>query len=106
MRDCQPLGRCFNLLGDPLSYLQTQRLWTRDIEAVCARYDVPLPAAALQFPFGHPAIVSVIPGARSPGEVEANARYFQSAIPIDFWLELRALSLIDASAPLPIGINS
>ena len=24
------------------------------IEAVCIRYEVPLPAAALQFPLGHP----------------------------------------------------
>ena len=40
------------------------------------------------------------------GEVEANARYFQRAIPADFWLELRALGLIEASAPLPIGMNS
>ena len=34
----------------------------RKIEAVCARHHVPLPAAALQFPLGHPIVASIIPG--------------------------------------------
>ena len=37
----------------------------KKIEAVCARHKVPLPAAALQFPLGHPIVASIIP-ARSP----------------------------------------
>src|SRR5438105_13623816 len=40
------------------------------LEATCARYDVPLPAAALQFPLRHPAVVSVVVGARSPEEID------------------------------------
>ena len=40
------------------------------IEAVCAEYHVPLRAAALQFPRAHPAVVSVIPGARTIGEFD------------------------------------
>ena len=75
---------------------------TRQIEAVCARHNLPLPAAALQFPFGHPAVVSVIPGARSAAEAESNARLFEHPIPPDFWLELRALGLVDAAARLPL----
>jgi D-threo-aldose 1-dehydrogenase len=90
-------GAYYNYAPAPPHILQR----TREIEAVCARYDVPLPAAALQFPFGHPAVVSVIPGARSTGEVEANVRYFQRAIAPDFWLELRALGLVDRAARLP-----
>ena len=38
----------------------------RRIEAVCARHGVRLPTAALQFPLGHPAVATVIPGTRSP----------------------------------------
>jgi D-threo-aldose 1-dehydrogenase len=75
---------------------------TRAIQAVCGRFNVPLPAAALQFPFGHPAVASVIPGARSAAEVQANARLLQHPIPADFWLELQALGLVDAAARLPI----
>ena len=46
----------------------------RRIAAVCERHRVPLRAAALQFILAHPAIVSVIPGARSVAEVEDNVR--------------------------------
>lgn len=76
---------------------------TRQIEAVCARHNVALQAAALQFPFGHPAVVSVIPGARSAAEVEANLAFFRQAIAADFWAELKHLSLIDPDTPVRAG---
>jgi len=60
-----------------------------------------LPAAALQFPFGHPAVVTIIPGARSVAELHANLPYFQQQIPADFWAELKHLGLIDPTAPVP-----
>jgi D-threo-aldose 1-dehydrogenase len=76
---------------------------TRQIEAVCARHAVPLPAAALQFPLAHPAVVSIIPGMRSPTEVEASVAYLAQAIPGDFWAELKHLGLIDPASPVPTG---
>src|SRR5579859_1174948 len=91
-------GAYYNYAPAPPDILER----TRQIEAVCARYGVPLPAAALQFPFGHPAVVSVIPGARSTGEVEANLRLWEHPIPPDFWHELQDLGLVDAAARLPI----
>ena len=75
----------------------------RGIEAVCGRHEVPLQAAALQFPFGHPAVATVIPGARSPAEIMGNVRNLEFAIPIDFWTELKQQGLIDAVAPIPAG---
>ncbi len=33
------------------------------IEAVCKRWNIPLAAAALHFPLGHPIVASIIPGA-------------------------------------------
>ena len=54
---------------------------TRRIQHVCARHNVSLQAAALQFPFGHPSIASVIPGARSAAEIEANVGFFEEEIP-------------------------
>jgi D-threo-aldose 1-dehydrogenase len=71
------------------------------IEAVCARHDVPLPAAALQFPFGHPTVASVIPGSRNVTELESNVQLFQHNIPAAFWAELKSESLVHADAPLP-----
>ena len=78
---------------------------TRRIQEVCTRHNVSLQAAALQFPFGHPSIAAIIPGARSADEIEANVAFFEEDIPVDFWLELKDLSLIAAEAPLPNAEN-
>jgi D-threo-aldose 1-dehydrogenase len=71
------------------------------IEAVCARHGVSLQAAALQFPLHNPVVSSIIPGARSIAEVEANLGFLQQPIPEDFWVELKAERLIDPAAPTP-----
>jgi len=73
----------------------------RRIEGVCARHNVPLAAAALQFPFGHPAMTSVVAGMRSAAEVNQALAWMRLAIPADLWRELRHEDLIDAQAPLP-----
>lgn len=74
----------------------------RRIEAVCARHAVPLRAAALQFPARHPAVTSVIPGARTADEVRENIELFTAPIPGDLWSELVAEGLIDASVGSPV----
>ena len=73
----------------------------RRINAVFERYSVPLKAAALQFILAHPAIASVIPGARSVAEVEDNIRMVEWPIPADLWAELKTAGLIAAAAPTP-----
>ena len=73
----------------------------RQIEAVCARHGVPLPAAALQFPLGHAGVASVIPGASRPAQVERNVAAFRHPIPADLWAELKAEQLLSADAPVP-----
>ena len=75
------------------------------IEQTCAEFGIPLPAAALQFPAAHPAVATVIPGARSVAEFDANLRLAQVAIPREFWSVLRERGLVDAGAPLP-GIEA
>ena len=73
----------------------------RRVEAVCARHDVPLAAAALQFPLGHPSVASVIPGASRPGQVKRNVMALQHPIPSALWAELKAESLLREDAPVP-----
>ena len=73
----------------------------RAVSAVCARFGVPLQAAALQFPLGHHAIATVLPGARSPAEVEANLRFATHPIPHGFWQALRDARLLATEVPLP-----
>ena len=58
------------------------------IERVCAAFGVPLRAAALQFPFRHPAVASVVAGMRSRSEVEASVAAMRVAIPGDLWAAL------------------
>jgi D-threo-aldose 1-dehydrogenase len=73
----------------------------RRIGAVCARHGVPLPAAAIQFPFGHPAVASVAIGARSVAEIEENAAMFTHPIPSALWSELKAEKLLQEGVPTP-----
>jgi D-threo-aldose 1-dehydrogenase len=73
------------------------------IERVCAEYDVPLRAAALQFPLAHPAVVSVIPGARTMAEFDQNLALATRAVPQGFWQALSDRGLIAPDAPLPRG---
>jgi D-threo-aldose 1-dehydrogenase len=62
---------------------------------------VPLAAAALQFPFGHPSVASVIPGGLAPEHVTQNVAAFRHAIPAAFWEELKQAGLLRADAPTP-----
>jgi D-threo-aldose 1-dehydrogenase len=71
------------------------------IEAVCARHKVPLPAAALQFPLGHPAVAAVIPGALLPEHVTRNVAAMRHPIPAAFWAELKHEGLLRSDAPVP-----
>ena len=71
------------------------------ISAVCRRHSVPLRAATLQFPLGHPAVISMIPGPNSPEQVRDNMDMMQAQIPVDLWAELKAEGLIHGSAPTP-----
>ena len=72
----------------------------RQIEDTCREYSVPLQAAALQFPLGHGAVASIIPGARSEAEVEENFRFMEHPIPAEFWTDLRKKKLIPEEAPV------
>ena len=71
------------------------------IEAVCSRHGVPLKAAAIQFPLGHPAVACVVIGSRSVAELEENVDMFRHAIPTDLWQELKFERLLPEEAPVP-----
>ena len=74
---------------------------TRRIQVICTQHNVPLAAAALQFPLFHSAVASVIPGAIKPEYVETNLSNFNFPIPPDLWLELKSEGLIREDAPTP-----
>jgi D-threo-aldose 1-dehydrogenase len=73
----------------------------RRIEAVCNRYGVSLPKAALRFPSAHPAVASVVFGPRSASELIANLDDFTSPIDPELWRALKNEKLVDPAAPTP-----
>lgn len=73
----------------------------RALDAVCVSYGVPLKAAAIQFPAAHPAVASILTGARNEAEIVENEALFRHPIPPALWEELRARALIDPQAPTP-----
>ncbi len=75
----------------------------QQIEAVCAVHDVPLAAAALQFPLGHPAVVSIVAGMASAEEVRRNRQLIIEDIPAGFWTDLKDRHLIREDSPTPRG---
>lgn len=74
-----------------------------EIEAIGRRHAVPLAAAALQFPLGHPAVAAVVPGAVSAREVADNIALMRQDIPAAFWDELKERKLLRAECPVPEG---
>ena len=75
----------------------------RRMEAVCARHGVPLKAAALHFPLGHPRVAAVAAGAVAPEQVAENARLMRQPVPGDLWAELKREGLLDAALATPGG---
>jgi D-threo-aldose 1-dehydrogenase len=73
----------------------------RQLEQVCQRHGVPLLAAALQFPLGHPAVESILFGARSPAEVELNCAALATSLPAALWDELKETGLLPTGTPVP-----
>jgi D-threo-aldose 1-dehydrogenase len=73
----------------------------RRLEGVCARHNVPLAAAALRFPFGHPSVISVIPGPNAPEQVRQNLDWMKHPVPGALWADLREEGLIRPEAPTP-----
>ncbi len=71
------------------------------IEEVCALFNVPLPAAALQFVVAHPAVPTFIAGTRTVEQLRQNLAWFAHPIPAEFWGELKARGLLREDAPTP-----
>ena len=71
------------------------------IESVCTSFEVPLRAAALQFPLAHPAVTALLAGARTPQEVDDTFDMFEAPIPDELWQRLKEQELLRADAPTP-----
>ena len=61
-----------------------------ELAAICDRHEVPLKAAAIQFPFAHPAIASVLSGTVAERHLGENVELMGVDIPSALWDEIRA----------------
>jgi len=66
----------------------------RAIAEVCERHGVTLPEAALAYPLLHPAVVSVVVGARNGEQVRSNVERFGAAPPAALWSDLHNAGLL------------
>jgi D-threo-aldose 1-dehydrogenase len=73
----------------------------RRIATVCELHDAPLKAAALQFPLAHPAVTSLLLGARSVVELEENLALLRLELPAELWRHLHDEGLLREDAPTP-----
>jgi D-threo-aldose 1-dehydrogenase len=75
----------------------------QQLERICDEYEVPLAAAALQFPLAQPGVASVVPGLDRPDRVNETLKLYRTPIPSALWERLRTQGLIDDAVPLPHG---
>lgn len=87
----------FNYADAPPELLER----TRALRDLCTEAGVCLQAAALQFPMAHPAVVSVVVGARDAAQIDSNVAWFEEPLPDGLWQHLRERRLVAEAAPLP-----
>jgi D-threo-aldose 1-dehydrogenase len=90
-------GATYDYAPAPASVLDR----ARRLKTVTERHGVPLRAAALRFPLGHPAVAGVLTGARSPDEVRDTVEQLRGPVPAALWDDLRAEGLLAADVPVP-----
>jgi D-threo-aldose 1-dehydrogenase len=105
------IGGVFNsgILIDPVAgahfnYLpadQANLAKARAIQEICEEYELPLAAAAIQFPLAHPRVCSVLIGPRTISELDTDLSLFEVEIPPQLWADLRREGLLDPDIPTP-----
>ena len=90
-------GTTFNYGAIPKEVAQR----VRALKEICDAHEVPIAAAALQFPMGHPVVVSVIPGARSEEQFSGILEWASFPIPPQLWEGLRSSGLLADGTPTP-----
>lgn len=92
----------FNYAPAPQSWIDR----VASIENLCAQFDVPLRAAALQFPLAHPAIEIVMLGAQDETHWQDAVQMMGHVIPDAFWDALRSTGLLTSAMPTPLARRS
>ena len=78
----------------------------RRIAEVCERWDVPLRAAAIQFPMAHAGATSLVAGVRTVAHLDEYPAFAAVPIPAGLWDELREQRLLRPDAPVPAEVEA
>ena len=70
------------------------------LKEACAKFEISLKKAAIQFPYFNDVVSSVILGMNSKEQVEENYADYQDKISFDFWEHLKENNLIDINSPI------
>jgi D-threo-aldose 1-dehydrogenase len=95
-------GSRFNYTPAPAEVVER----ARRIGEVCDRHDVPLRAAAIQFPLAHPVVASLVVGVRTVPHLDEYPDFARVDIPAVVWEDLRAEGLLRLDAPTPKGTSA
>ena len=90
--------------GALFNYAPAPRAWVEKVglvELLCEEFDVPLRAAALQFPIAHAAIEIVMLGAHTEAQWHDAVAMMGRPIPAAFWEALRGRGLLPPAVPTP-----
>lgn len=71
------------------------------IARVCERHGVDLPTASLAFVFRHPAVASIVVGARTRDQMRSNLDRFTTPVPAELWEDLENEGLIPSLTAEP-----
>jgi D-threo-aldose 1-dehydrogenase len=83
-------GATYNYAPAPKELLDKANL----LADICESHGTTLPAAALKYPYQHPAVTSVVLGMRTPAQVKQNLDLAAQSVPESLWDELRERGLI------------
>ena len=82
------------------SDLNNENITVEGIANICKKYDVPVPAAAIQFCYTNKLVTSMILGMDRLDQVEQNLDFLNFPIPEDLWKDLLNEKLIDERCPI------
>tara|TARA_R110000824_G_scaffold118960_14_gene272186 strand:+ start:320466 stop:321431 length:966 start_codon:yes stop_codon:yes gene_type:complete len=77
-----------------------------ELARICADFDTPLGAAALQYPKGHPAVISVLAGIGSADELVQTMDWAGRSVPDGLWQALQAKGLLRKELPVPANAEA
>ena len=106
------LGGVFNSgilakgIGDNITYFydkipESIKIKYNKILSICNRYNVSVPAAALQFCYANKQVASLVIGMDREDQIDNNISNLNIKIPNDLWNELKNANIIDERCTLP-----